>query len=102
MPLNEQLQGISSVTADIISYTYTHTHTHTHTHSFCNFLVCGAKVYEPRHEKTRFFAYVERKTQISFAETVKLISTFVFATRIVLIAKISSLQPAFVTVQAYF
>ena len=38
---------------------------------------------EPRHEKTVFFAYAKTKTQISFAVTAKLISTFVFATRIV-------------------
>ena len=42
--------------------------------------------YEPRHEKkkkTRLFAYAKTKTQISFAITAKLISVFVFATRIV-------------------
>ena len=36
--------------------------------------------YEPRHEKTVFFAYAKTKTQISFAVTGKLISAFVFAT----------------------
>ena len=41
------------------------------------------KVNEPRHEKTGFFAYAKTKTQISFAVTVKLISVFAFATRIV-------------------
>ena len=35
-------------------------------------------VYEPRYEKTRFFAYAKTKTQISFAVTAKLISGFVF------------------------
>ena len=35
--------------------------------------------YEPRYEKTSFFAYAKTKTQISFA----VISAFVFATRIV-------------------
>ena len=39
--------------------------------------------YEPRHEKTVFFAYAKTKTQISFAVTAKLISAFLFATRIV-------------------
>ena len=38
---------------------------------------------EPRHEKKRLFAYAKTKTQISFAVTGKLISAFVFATRIV-------------------
>ena len=38
--------------------------------------------YEPRHKKTDF-AYAKTKTQISFAVTAKLISAFVFATRIV-------------------
>ena len=36
--------------------------------------------YEPRREKTGFFAYGKSKTQISFAVTAKLISAFVFAT----------------------
>ena len=40
-------------------------------------------IYEPRHEKTGFFAYAKTKTQISFMVTAKLISAFVFATRIV-------------------
>ena len=44
--------------------------------------------YEPRCEKTVFFAYAKTKTQISFAVTAnavtaKLISAFVFAIRIV-------------------
>ena len=38
---------------------------------------------EPRHEKNRLFAYAKTKTQISFAVTAKLISAFVFATRII-------------------
>ena len=38
---------------------------------------------EPRREKTGFFAYAKTKAQISFAVTVKLISAFVFATRLV-------------------
>ena len=33
--------------------------------------------------KNRFFAYAKTKKQISFAVTAKLISTFIFATRIV-------------------
>ena len=41
------------------------------------------KTYEPRCEKTGFFAYAKTKTQISFAITAKLISAFVFAIRIV-------------------
>ena len=40
-------------------------------------------IYEPRHEKIGFFAYAKTKTQISFAETAKLISAFVFALYIV-------------------
>ena len=36
--------------------------------------------YEPRSEKTGFFAYAKTKTQISFAVKAKLISAFVFAT----------------------
>ena len=38
---------------------------------------------EPPHEKTGFLHNAKTKTQISFAVTAKLISTFVFATRIV-------------------
>ena len=40
---------------------------------------------EPRREKTElvFIAHVKTKAQISFAVTAKLISVFVFATRIV-------------------
>ena len=37
---------------------------------------------EPRREKTVCFAYAKTKTQIRFAVTAKLISAFVFATRI--------------------
>ena len=37
---------------------------------------------ELRCEKTKFFAYAKTKTQISFAVTAKLISAFVFATKI--------------------
>ena len=37
---------------------------------------------EPRREKNRVFAYAKTKAQISFAVTAKLISAFVFATRI--------------------
>ena len=40
-------------------------------------------LFEPRREKTGFFAHAKTKTQISFAVTAKLISAFVFATRIV-------------------
>ena len=39
--------------------------------------------HEPRCEKTGLFAYAKTKTQISFVVTAKLISAFVFATRIV-------------------
>ena len=47
--------------------------------------VCSRKsvAYEPRREKTGFFAFAKTKTQISFAVTAKLISAFVFATRVV-------------------
>ena len=38
---------------------------------------------EPRHEKPGFLRYAKTKTQISFAVTSKLISTFAFVTRIV-------------------
>ena len=38
---------------------------------------------KPHHEKTQQFAYAKTKAQISFAVTAKLISAFVFATRIV-------------------
>ena len=41
------------------------------------------KLFELRREKTVFFAYAKTKTQISFAVTAKLLSVFVFATRIV-------------------
>ena len=40
-------------------------------------------IYEPHHEKTGYFAYAKTKAQISFAVNAKLISAFVFATRIV-------------------
>ena len=40
-------------------------------------------LFDPRHEKTVFFANAKTKTQISFAVTAKLISAFVFAIRIV-------------------
>ena len=40
-------------------------------------------IIEPRREENRIFAYAKTKTQISFAVTAKLISAFVFATRIV-------------------
>ena len=40
-------------------------------------------LYEPRCEKTGFFAYAKTKTLISFAVTAKLIKAFVFATLIV-------------------
>ena len=43
----------------------------------------GSEYFEPRREKTIFFAYAKTKTQISFAVTAKLISAFVFATWIV-------------------
>ena len=43
----------------------------------------NAILYEPRYEKTGFFAYAKTKTQTSFAVTAKLISAFVVATRIV-------------------
>ena len=39
--------------------------------------------FEPRHEKSKHFAYVKTKTQISFAVTAKLISAFIFAIQIV-------------------
>ena len=41
-----------------------------------------SRQFEPRREKTGFFAYAKTKTQISFAVTAKLISAFVFAVRI--------------------
>ena len=39
-------------------------------------------IYEPRHEKTGFFAYAKTKAQISLAVTAQLISAFVFVSRI--------------------
>ena len=47
-----------------------------------NLAVCYLQ-YELRYDKNRIFAYAKTKTQISFAVTAKLISAFVFATRIV-------------------
>ena len=47
-----------------------------------NLTTVGMQQNEPRREKTGF-AYAKTKTQISFAVTAKLISAFVFATRIV-------------------
>ena len=47
------------------------------------FSAVSTSLYEPRCEKTGFFAYAKTKTQISFAVTAKLISAFGFATRIV-------------------
>ena len=49
--------------------------------------------YEPRREKTVFFAYAKTKTQISFVVTAKLISTFVYATCIV--QSLNYLNPKF-------
>ena len=46
-------------------------------------LLSSLKSFDPRREKNLLFAYVKTKKQISFAVTAKLISTFVFATRIV-------------------
>ena len=37
-------------------------------------------LYEPRHEKTCFFAYAKTKAQTSCTVTAQLISAFVFAT----------------------
>ena len=45
--------------------------------------MCLPEKNESRRKKTGFFAYAKTKTQISFAVTAKLISAFVFATRIV-------------------
>ena len=42
-----------------------------------------SKTYEPHREKTGFLPRRKTKAQISFAVTAKLISAFVFATRIV-------------------
>ena len=43
-------------------------------------------IFEPRHDKNPTFCiYAKPKAQISFAVTAKLISAFVFATRIVLL-----------------
>ena len=43
----------------------------------------GQDTFEPFHEKTGFSPMRKQKAQISFAVTAKLISTFVFTTRIV-------------------
>ena len=43
----------------------------------------GTAANEPHRKKTGLFAYGKTKAQISFAVTAKLISAFVFATRIV-------------------
>ena len=48
-----------------------------------NILILHQDYYEPRREKTGFFAYAKTKTQNNFAVTAKLISVFVFATWIV-------------------
>ena len=53
----------------------------------------GIIKYEPHHEKTVFLHMQKTKTQISFAVTAKLISVFVFATRIV--QSLSYLNPKF-------
>ena len=45
--------------------------------------IVGIITFEPRLDKTIFFAYAKTKTQISFGVTAKLISAFVFAIRIV-------------------
>ena len=44
------------------------------------FCASDLSLYEPRREKTVFFAYAKTKRQISFTVTAKLISVFVFAT----------------------
>ena len=49
--------------------------------------------YEPHYEKNRLFAYAKTKTQISFAVTEKLISAFVYSTRIV--QSLNFLNPKF-------
>ena len=45
--------------------------------------ICIYTLYELRHEETGFLHMRKTKTQISFAVTAKLISAFVFDTRIV-------------------
>ena len=52
-------------------------------------------LYEPHREKTGFLHYAKTKTQISFAVTAKLISAFVFATRIVQSLYMYLLNPKF-------
>ena len=49
--------------------------------------------YEPHHEKTRFSACAKTKAQISFAVATRVISGFVFTTRIVQF--LFSLNPKF-------
>ena len=49
----------------------------------CEFIDRNLIQNEPRHQKTVFLAYAKTKTQISFTVTAKLISAFVFTTRIV-------------------
>ena len=49
----------------------------------CRGMNCSGKTILSRVLKNRLFAYAKTKTQISFAVTAKLISAFVFATRIV-------------------
>ena len=52
----------------------------------CNFVLhfqFRITLYEPRREKTGVLHYAKTKTQISFAVTAKLISAFLFTTRIV-------------------
>ena len=53
----------------------------------CHHSILGQRnimiVIEPPHGKNQQFAYVKTKAQISFAVTAKLISAFVFTTRIV-------------------
>ena len=55
----------------------------THNIDFYGEIKILSSEYEPRQEKTVFFAYAKTKTQISFAVTAKVISVFVFATPIV-------------------
>ena len=50
---------------------------------------------ESRYEKTDFLAYAKTKTQISFVVTAKLISSFVFDTRIHVVLSLYFLNPKF-------
>ena len=50
---------------------------------FFSFCINSLVINEPRREKTGFLHMRKQNTQISFAVTAKLISAFVFATRIV-------------------